>query len=228
MPRWSARYWCRPRCACSATGTGGRLARCSASFRPGRPNDDPSFWDTVPACCSSVQSVRLCPSTGRSGARAPPVASPSPPTTYPPIELPRDQAPHDTLTEWWYYTGHLRAADGRQYGFEFVIFQTVRGDYPVFYLGQFAVTDRGRQTFQHTSKLAQGSQIGRQDGLDLTVQDWHMRGALGQDHLQAGLDGYALDVDLTSEKPPALHDEDGVVSFEPPAIPTTTVTPDWR
>ena len=33
---------------------------------------------------------------------------------------PRDDAPHDRLTEWWYYTGHLRAADGRRFGFEFV------------------------------------------------------------------------------------------------------------
>jgi len=148
-------------------------------------------------------------------ALAPPMASPPAVPTYAPIELPRDQSPHDNLTEWWYYTGHLGAADGRRYGFELVFFQTVRGDYPVVYLGQFAITDRGRQTFQHASKLAQGSQIGRQDQLDLAVQDWRMRGALGHDHLQAALDDYALDVELTSQKPPALHDEDGIVSFGP-------------
>ena len=146
---------------------------------------------------------------------APPVAGPPAVPTYAPIELPRDRAPHDNLTEWWYYTGHLRAADGRQYGFELVFFQTIRGDYPVVYLGQFAITDRGRQTFQHASKLAQGSQIGRQDVLDLTVQDWRMRGALGQEHLQAALDNYVLDVALTSQKPAALHDDDGIVSFGP-------------
>ena len=27
-----------------------------------------------------------------------------------PIVLPRDDGPHDRLTEWWYYTGHLHAA----------------------------------------------------------------------------------------------------------------------
>ena len=26
-----------------------------------------------------------------------------------PVQLPRDDGPHDRLTEWWYYTGHLRA-----------------------------------------------------------------------------------------------------------------------
>ena len=30
-----------------------------------------------------------------------------------PRVLPRDDGPHDRLTEWWYYTGHLRAADGQ-------------------------------------------------------------------------------------------------------------------
>ena len=29
-----------------------------------------------------------------------------------PIGLPRDDAPHDRLTEWWYYTGHLHDDDG--------------------------------------------------------------------------------------------------------------------
>ncbi|MGN6674321.1 MAG: lipocalin-like domain-containing protein, partial [Thermomicrobiales bacterium] len=35
----------------------------------------------------------------------------------PPITFPRDEAPHNDLTEWWYYTGHLQAADGTAYGF---------------------------------------------------------------------------------------------------------------
>ena len=35
-----------------------------------------------------------------------------------PVVLPGDDAPHDRLTEWWYDTGHLRAADGRRFGFE--------------------------------------------------------------------------------------------------------------
>jgi predicted secreted hydrolase len=33
-----------------------------------------------------------------------------------PVVLPRDDGPHDRLTEWWYYTGPLTgtAADGTQ------------------------------------------------------------------------------------------------------------------
>lgn len=36
-----------------------------------------------------------------------------------PIELPRDHGQHpQTRTEWWYFTGPLRAADGRRFGFQ--------------------------------------------------------------------------------------------------------------
>jgi predicted secreted hydrolase len=145
---------------------------------------------------------------------APPSAVQPEVAAFRPIEFPRDEAPHDMLTEWWYYTGHLEAENGRRYGFEFVVFQTVRGEFPVVYLGQFGITDRSRDTFQHANRVSQGSQIGRTDGFDLTVQDWRMRGALGQDAIQVGMDGYSLTAELRSEKPPALHDEDGLVSFD--------------
>ena len=51
---------------------------------------------------------------------SPPVATPPPvrPPDPIPVELPRDDGPHDRLTEWWYYTGHLKTVpDGRRYGF---------------------------------------------------------------------------------------------------------------
>ena len=41
-----------------------------------------------------------------------------------PIQLPRDDAPHDRLTEWWYVTGHLDEVNGtRRFGYEAVIFR---------------------------------------------------------------------------------------------------------
>jgi lysophospholipase L1-like esterase len=43
------------------------------------------------------------------------------------VSLPRDEAPHDAPTEWWYYTGHLRADDGARFGFQSVLFRVRRG-----------------------------------------------------------------------------------------------------
>src|SRR5580698_4668692 len=39
-------------------------------------------------------------------------------------EFPRDNFNHpDFQTEWWYYTGNLRAADGHEFGFELTFFR---------------------------------------------------------------------------------------------------------
>ncbi|MBV9743457.1 MAG: hypothetical protein JO099_06820, partial [Acidobacteriia bacterium] len=39
-------------------------------------------------------------------------------------QFPRDHFNHpDFRTEWWYYTGNLRSADGRRFGFELVFFR---------------------------------------------------------------------------------------------------------
>src|SRR6185437_13161155 len=59
-------------------------------------------------------------------------ATPVPTATPRPIVLPADDTPHQDLTEWWYYTGHLKAASGPEYGFEYVIFQIERAGAPPF------------------------------------------------------------------------------------------------
>ena len=39
-------------------------------------------------------------------------------------EFPRDHFPHaDFKTEWWYFTGNLRAADGRRFGYQLTFFR---------------------------------------------------------------------------------------------------------
>src|SRR4051794_9516848 len=72
------------------------------------------------------------------------------PTALPGIQFPRDAQPHDALTEWWYFTGHLRTqGDQREYGFEFTIFQARRQNAPSGYLAHFAITDVAGQRFSH-------------------------------------------------------------------------------
>ena len=62
-----------------------------------------------------------------------------------PIAFPRDDGPHDRLTEWWYYTGHLRADDGRRFGFEAVVFRAERGGVPAAWASHLALTDEDGQ-----------------------------------------------------------------------------------
>jgi predicted secreted hydrolase len=132
-----------------------------------------------------------------------------------PVTFPLDEAPHDNLTEWWYYTGHLFSEDGGLYGFEFVIFQVVRGDYPVVYVAHAAVTDGLRGLFWHDQRVQLGSQIGKRDGIDLEVAGWRLRGELGEDVIDARASPYGLDLRLSATKPPILHAGTGYLSFGP-------------
>ena len=69
-----------------------------------------------------------------------------------PVVLPADDAPHHRLTEWWYDTGHLVAADGRHFGFEFVIFRAERGGFPVTWASHLALTDETGGTFRFAQR----------------------------------------------------------------------------
>ena len=147
----------------------------------------------------------------------PVAARPSlPPPTQPPVVvadpqpvvLPRDDGPHDRLTEWWYYTGHLRSADGERFGFEFVIFRAERGRFPISWVSHLAVTDETGHRFLYSQRLAVGTQgdrsplgpDGRPTGFDLSLDGadparpetfgaplWAMSGTGGRDHLVAAL-----------------------------------------
>lgn len=164
-----------------------------------------------------------------------------------PVELPRDDGPHDRLTEWWYYTGHLATADGRRFGFEYVIFRAERGAFPVTWASHLAITDETGDAFHYAQRLEVGAQVDRSPrgvtgelvGFDLALSgidptdpatfsrpEWTMAGIDGQDRLAASLasdeaaaagapGGLALDLELASTKPPALHDLDGWIDFGP-------------
>jgi predicted secreted hydrolase len=128
------------------------------------------------------------------------------------VTLPADSAPHDVLTEWWYYTGHLRSDDGQRFGFEFVIFQTIRGANPIGYLSHFAVTDEARGRFVYDARSAVDSRI--PPTLDIDVGGWTLAGGVDEDRLNANTEGYGLELVLSSEKAPALHGG-GLISFGP-------------
>ena len=80
------------------------------------------------------------------------------------VELPRDLYAHaNAQTEWWYYTGHMRTASGRRFGFELVFFKR-RTDLDRFgvvplrlfanplYLAHFALTDESRGEFRYAHR----------------------------------------------------------------------------
>jgi len=129
-----------------------------------------------------------------------------------PVILPEDEAPHDVLTEWWYYTGHLLTAAGDRLGFEFVVFQSVRGSHPVGRLSHFALTDAAAGRFAFDARSATDTLLPA--SLDLNVNGWTLSGANGEDRLAADTEDYGLELTLRSSKPATLH-RGGLISFGP-------------
>lgn len=186
----------------------------------------------VIAGCTGPILARPVPTPGRS------MPDPTPTVTRPPdpqpVVLPRDDGPHDRLTEWWYDTGHLVDADGHRFGFEFVVFRAERGDLPVAWASHLAVTDEAGDRFLYDQRSQVGGDVSRSatgGGFDLAVGSdlvpgiptpgltpWTMRGANGSDVIAASgiaADGtpFGLDLRLDAVREAVLHDGDGYVDF---------------
>ncbi len=168
-------------------------------------------------------------------------AVPRPPDPLP-VELPRDDGPHHRLTEWWYYTGHLRAADDERFGFEFVVFRAERGSFPVTWASHLALTDEGRGTFHYAQRSEIGPQVdirspdhpnqafafsvrGNPTDPAATRVPWSMAGGSGADALTAlaepdevsgdPVDGFGIALDLAARKQAVLNGGNGWIDFGP-------------
>ncbi len=145
-------------------------------------------------------------------------------------EFPHDHFSHpEYQTEWWYYTGNLRASDGHRFGFELTFFrqgqhltsqQTAATD-PVWgpdeiYLAHLALSDIDGQQFFHTERLNRaGPGLA---GASLSEQkywngNWHSKWislTTGEQQLQAVCDKLGLTLAVTPEKPLVIHGENGI------------------
>lgn len=141
-----------------------------------------------------------------------PFSIPATPSAQPrPISFPRDEAPHDVLTEWWYYTGHLRAGDGREYGFQSVIFQSRRGTFPPFFAAHVAVTDLAGRAFVYDQRAGPAT-LGTGPGFGFQLGDWSWQGLAGSDRLAGSAGQYSFKLALDATKPPVLHNG-GYIDF---------------
>jgi predicted secreted hydrolase len=143
------------------------------------------------------------------------------------FDWPRDHAVHrDFKTEWWYFTGNLRAADGRRFGYQVTFFRqgirapgeraAVQSRFVVDDLkfGHFTITDVGAKQFHFSQKLLRGAfgEAGFGDVKKLTwLGGWSLAlDADGAMRLRASDGGRSLDLHLESTKPWALHGDAGL------------------
>ena len=136
------------------------------------------------------------------------------------VSLPKDEAPHSSPVEWWYFSGHLSGKDAKghvqDYGYEYVIFQFLdEGPKPV-YLGDLSITDLTRKTFKFAGEQASYPVPKTVDSFNLHAGSWTMSGQPGRDALKASLPGYSLDLGLRATEPAVLEgNKCGYISMAP-------------
>ncbi len=139
------------------------------------------------------------------------------------FSFPRDHYSHDDFrTEWWYYTGHLRAASGEAYGYQVTFFRSgvaearanpSRWAAKNLYLAHFAISDIPGKSFRYFERvnragLGQAGASGRE--FHVWIGDWEVTGDGTTQRLRAKEDGFAVDLRLVSQKPPVIHGENGI------------------
>jgi predicted secreted hydrolase len=144
------------------------------------------------------------------------------------FHFPKDHGAHPAYrTEWWYYTGHLHAPDGRAFGFELTFFRRAippeeiktlpsRWSITQLYLAHFAVTDIGGRRFHFSEKVSRPGlgKAGADDSqLHVWIDDWRAeipQAATTIINLTARDSTCALSLKLEPTKPVVIHGQDGI------------------
>jgi predicted secreted hydrolase len=138
-------------------------------------------------------------------------------------QFPRDHFNHPEFqTEWWYYTGNLRAPDGHRFGFELTFFRTgLTRNQPQdstwaardLYFAHLALSDLDGQHFYHAERSNRaGPGIAGADEKTETIWNgnWQVHLEGDRQNLQAVSDQFNLRLNMESKKPPVIHGENGV------------------
>ena len=139
-------------------------------------------------------------------------------------EFPRDHASHPEFKlEWWYYTGNVRTAEGRRFGYQVTFFRvgvdpapqnpsrwTVRD----LFMTHLAVSDPREERYRFAERLSRGG-----PGLagasatryEVWNEDWrvHLDGQ-GRHIIRAVHNGSGVELALDAGKPPAINGVNGI------------------
>jgi predicted secreted hydrolase len=142
-------------------------------------------------------------------------------------EFPRDHGAHpDYKLEWWYYTGHLFTDAGRSFGYELTFFRFGMdqvADNPSawnvrdLHVAHFALSEpeanddsQRFRFYERVNRGGPGIAHVSEETLDVGNESWTARLDGDVMKLRAYADGILLELELRSDKPPAIHGIDGV------------------
>ncbi len=142
------------------------------------------------------------------------------------FSFPADHGPHPGFrNEWWYFTGNLEDADGRRFGYQWVVFRAALSPEAVprasawgtnqAYMAHFAITDPGERSFHYFERFARGGAgLAGAEGEPLRVwlEDWslEMDAAGNTWRLRAAQDAVMFDLEMQAVKPAVLNGDRGL------------------
>lgn len=146
------------------------------------------------------------------------------------MTFPKDHGAHPGYrTEWWYYTGNVRTASGRLFGFQLTFFRSQLSpgvDDAVLdgssspwrtnqlYFAHAALSDVGGNRFFYAQKALRGA-LGLagverfEDAVTVRVHPWWVSIGHDRQELRAETPDFAVALRLVAQKPPILHGLDG-------------------
>ena len=137
--------------------------------------------------------------------------------------FPRDHASHpDYKIEWWYYTGNVKAADGRRFGYQITFFRVGIDHTPVnpskwavrdLYMTHLAISDAKGQRYRYAEKLSRGGPGlagAERERYRVWNDEWSAELTGNQHHLRATGSGAGVELTLDEGKRPAINGIDGI------------------
>jgi predicted secreted hydrolase len=138
------------------------------------------------------------------------------------VSLPKDEAPHTDLVEWYYFVGHLQGVDpaGKQhtYGYQMTTFQVLQDPaQPALYVTNVAITDDTRGAYDKDSQTTFAPVPQEVNSFNLSSNAWNMQGGSGKYSVNAALSdqNYAFTLKMQSAIPAALHGVHGQIPYGP-------------
>jgi predicted secreted hydrolase len=151
------------------------------------------------------------------------------------FEFPRDHASHpDKKIEWWYYTGNVRAADGRRFGYQVTFFRVGIDHTPAnpskwavrdLFMTHLAISDAKGQRYRFAEKLSRGGPGlagALTDRYEVWNEDWRAgireqgsgsrdQGSGVREHVIRAIgDGSGVELTLGEGKQPAINGINGI------------------
>jgi len=139
------------------------------------------------------------------------------------FSFPADHAAHtDFRIEWWYYTGHLLADNGRRFGYQLTFFRTGLHREPQnpsawvvrdLYSAHFAVADLNEEQhvfFHRINRAGVGLAGATTENYSVWNGDWRASIQDNQHRLVASDSGVVIDLQLRPMKEPVSHGQQGL------------------